>query len=205
MSEQRLALAGAEIATLDDDLCSRILQWLCGDGPPPASIPEDLRWALVYCDDGVTWGRFDAPPREWRLASYLIPQVSPPVRAQRLQHLRLFGASAELLIWKDGNGLRGRILKDAADPGSLKGPLRPSDEDRILLGDQVLQRLQEGFTHVGDRAGLHQVLPLSVATEDLQGRRARLKVRHYWEQDPDTGTVRIRATRLVDVFIQERS
>lgn len=199
-SERERALAGAELETLDSAKCERALAWLLGEESQPPKLPGGLKWALAHCDDGVTWGRWDAAEGRWRLASDVKSEVSPRPARERLQQLRLFGPEAEVFIWRDGEELLGRVLKDA-DAMPAEDPLRPSDENRILLGDYVLESLPNGFTHVGDRAGLHQVLPLAVDNPQLNDRQARLKVRHYWAQDPETGAVRIVATRLVDVCI----
>lgn len=202
-SERERALAGAELETLDSAKCERALAWLLGEESQPPELPGGLKWALAHCDDGVTWGRWDAAEGRWLLASGVKPDVSPRPARGRLQQLRLFGPEAEVFIWRDGEELLGRVLKDA-DALPAEDPLRPSKENRILLGDHVLESLPNGFTHVGDRAGQHQVLPLAVGDEQLQTRRARLSVRHYWQQDPESGAVRVAATRLVDVFIEGR-
>ncbi len=202
MSERAVAPAGAQMRILDERACARLLEWLLRGGEAPQEASPDLRWALAHLDDGVTWGRFDAAEGRWRLGSEIKPTVSPPVRRERLQQLRLFGPAAEILVWRDGERFCGRILADNPNGADLDKVLRPYTESRILLGDHVVEQLPGDFTHVGDRAGLQQVLPLAVTNDDLQHRRARLQVRHYWEQDAESGAVRIRATRLVDVFIE---
>jgi CRISPR-associated protein (TIGR03984 family) len=152
----------------------------------------------------VTWGRYELEQGRWRLSSEVRPELSPKISHGRLQQLRLFGPSAEVLIWRDGDGLRGRLLVEDGGSGGCHEALRPTEESRILLGDYVVEKLPDEFTHVGDRAGLQHVLPLAVTNEELQRRQARLKVRHYWEEDPETGAVRIAATRLVAVLIEDR-
>jgi CRISPR-associated protein (TIGR03984 family) len=204
MSEAKRELAGARMEALTPAKCEQVLEWLLNGGPAPEGLPEDLRWALAHCNDGVTWGRYEAQDKRWQLSSGVKPELSPPVRRDWLQQLRLFGPSAEVLIWRDGGSLSGRLLVDDGESGGHSEALRPSDEAWILLGDYVMEKLPQDFTQVGDRAGLRQVLPLAVSTEQLQRRHARLKVRHYWEEDPETGAVRIAATRLVDVLIEDR-
>ncbi|MGC8794096.1 MAG: type III-D CRISPR-associated protein Csx19 [Bryobacteraceae bacterium] len=203
MSDATRSLAGASFQALDRDACERLLKWLRGEGSAPERTPEDLRWALAHSDDGVTWGRYERDRSRWLLSSQAAPRLSPSVRRDWLQQLRLFGPSAEVLMWRDGDALRGRVMRD--DGRAIVEALRPSEESRILVGEYVVGELPDGFTHVGDRAGLQQVLPLAVTKEDLQRRQARLKVRHYWQEDPETGAVRIAATRLVDVFIEGKS
>ncbi|MCS6954353.1 MAG: CRISPR-associated protein Csx19 [Bryobacterales bacterium] len=205
MPEAATTLAGATLQSLDPRTCSGIVAWVRGEAAAPGIIPDDLRWALLHSDDGVTWGRFERERNAWRLSDAVKSDLCPPVREEWLQQLRLFGPKSEVLIWREEGGLWGRILLEEVARCPLDDVLRPSEESRILLGDHVIAKLPDDFTHVGDRAGLQQVLPLSVSTRDLQARRVRLKVRHYWEQYPASGAVRIAATRLVEVFVAERS
>lgn len=195
------SLAGCVLRSLDGEACERHLAWLLGEADPPASAEaKGLRWALAHCDDGVTWGRYDVAENVWRLGNQAAPDVSPPVRREALQELRLFGEAGEVLIWRTDCGLRGRELLDAgrgADRSGESDSLRPSDESRILRGDHVVEQREHGFSHIGDRAGAEQVLPRAVTTEQLQARQVQLAVRHYYESDVHTGAVRIAATRLV--------
>ncbi|HDH26706.1 MAG TPA: hypothetical protein ENH00_11040 [Actinobacteria bacterium] len=159
-----------------------------------------FKWALAHCDDGVTWGTFDTDLSSWRLGSEVVPDVSPPIREQTIQELRLFGETGEVLIWRTEEGLRGRILHELIPPADRTDemdPLRPSDEARILRGDSVRGGSEPGFTRVVDRTGAEQVIPADTTAEQLRKRRVRLQVRHYWEQDPESGAVRIAATRLL--------
>jgi len=201
VAEASPALAGCDLSTLDSTACRRYLAWLLGE--TGAGEPEEVRglvWALAHCDAGVTWGRHDTSAKVWRLGNQAVPDVSPPIRPEALQELRLFGEAGEVLIWRTDAGLRGRMLLDSA-PGAARSndadSLRPSDESRILRGDHVVQKCEHGFSHVGDRTGAEQVLPLEVTKEQLQAAQVRLEVRHYYESDADTGAVRIAATRLV--------
>lgn len=194
-------LAGCELSVLDPTACDEYLAWLLGReyaAPPEGALA--LHWALAHCDDGVTWGRYDRGTGVWRLGSEVAPGISPPIREESLQELRLFGETGEVLIWRGEDGLAGRELRDgvvARETGETPDPLRPSDEARVLGGNTVRSRLPHDFTHVADGAGAEQILPLSVTTEQLQGKEVRLVVRHYYEEDEETGTVRVTATRLV--------
>jgi len=186
---------------LNAETCERYLDWLLAkDAVAAPEGATGLDRALAHCDDGVTWGRFDASAKVWRLGNQAAPEVSPPLRLETLQELRLFGEAGEVLIWRTEEGPRGRSLREGprpADGSDDSDPLRPMDESRILRGDRVVEQYRYGFTQIGDRAGAAQVVPLEVTAEQLQERRLRLQVRHYYEQDPESGAVRIAATRLV--------
>jgi CRISPR-associated protein (TIGR03984 family) len=194
------APSGWVVEELDNDACKQYLNWLLGDSQATAEgehLPVD--WALAHCDDGVTWGRYDADAKVWQLGNQVAPDISPPIRHDWLQELRMFGAQGEVLIWRCEDGLRGRVLRDgeAQAFGNASNPLRPSDEARIVRGRMVRRTLDHEFTHVADITGAEQLLPLKVTQEQLQRGSVRLVVRHYFEQNPETGMVRIGATRLV--------
>ncbi len=201
------SVAGYEVGPLDEAVCDGYLAWLLGEqGAAPPSHATDLAWMLAHSDDGVTWGRCDQDAKTWILGHETAPEVSPPVRRETLQELRLFGDSAEVLIWRGEEGWRGRVLRDTEPPtdrSDESNPLRPSDEHRILRGDHVVATCERGFTRVSDRTGAEQVLPIVVSRNGLQARRARIHVRHYWEQDVVNGAVRIAATRLVKLTGEE--
>jgi len=199
-AEAPCALAGCDLTPLDSPTCERYVTWLLGE--ENAAAPEEasgLVWALAHCDAGVPWGRSDAAASAWRLGNREVPEVSPPVRPETLQELRLFGERSEALIWRTEAGLQGRVLGEtdpAADRDDEADPLRPSDEPRILRGGLVLAQCERGFTHIGDGTGAEQVLPLTASDEQLRAAQVRLDVRHYYEAD-ETGAIRIAATRLV--------
>jgi CRISPR-associated protein (TIGR03984 family) len=191
MTETLYAPADAHVSPLDSSACRGYLAWLFGE--KDAVEPEGssgLNWMLAHCDDGVTWGRYDAGPRVWRQSHQVAPEVSPPIRSESLHELRFFGESAEVLIWRTEAGLRGRIIRDTN--ASIE-----FEESRILLGTQVLEQLDHDFTRVSDGTGAEQVVPLVVSDDQLRDGRVRLVVRHYYESDTETGVVRIVATRLV--------
>jgi len=203
-------VAGCELQPIgDSEICQRWLGWVAGERDDAPSIDaKGLRWALAHCNGGVTWGHFDAGKSVWHLGCQAVPDVSPPIRKDTLQELRLFGEPGEVLVWRTEAGLRGRILRErepAADRADEADPLRPSDELRILRGDDVCATVEHGFAHVVDRTGAEQVVPADITAEHLRVPRIHLRVRHYWEQDAETGAVRIAATRLVDLVTEDRS
>ncbi|MBI2567945.1 MAG: hypothetical protein HYV63_13015 [Candidatus Schekmanbacteria bacterium] len=193
-------LAGCELSTLDSAVCQRWLAWLLGDSNVAPEGAPGLHWALAHCDDGVTWGRYDADAKVWRLGNQVAPEVSPPIHRESLLELRLFGETSEVLIWRTDAGLVGRVIREgdpAPGPGDISNPLRPSDDSRILRGGHVVAQRDHDFTRVGDQTGAEQVLPLAVTAEQLRTGQVRLAARHYYEADAETGAVRITATRLV--------
>lgn len=151
-------------------------------------------WLLCHCDDGVTWGLVEGG--RWRLGSMVFPDLCPPPSATTLQELRIFSRKGEILIWRDGIELSGRILRESPSPVD-DDPCAPDDDERILLAGRVGER-RDGFTRVSDGTGAEQALPLRV-TEGSSHSWPRLRVRHYFARDAETGGVRVAATRLIEV------
>lgn len=184
---------GCQIDRMDHLASSAWLDYVLGRGAAPMML-GDSAWLVCHCDDGVTWGRLDGGA--WRLGSTPFPDLCPTPSEVAIQELRVFSSTVEVLIWRTGDGLRGRILRDAGAP--VDDPsCSPHDEERLVLTGRVGEH-KAGFTRVGDGTGAEQALPLRV----MEGRAAswpRLRVRHYFARDEKTGCVRVVATRLVEV------
>ena len=196
---QHEKLEGCTIEILDNVACKGYLSWVV-DGVEPSKGLKDIAWLLAYCNDGVTWGRINND-QSWRTSSKFFPELCPWISESNLLEIRLFGIEREILIWWTENGFLGRILIDK--PGQENNaPCLPDDEIRILLGDRVLETTKEGFTRVRTNSGMEQVIPLECADKDCIKKYwpFRLKMRHYFAQDDETGAVRVAASRLVKVF-----
>jgi CRISPR-associated protein (TIGR03984 family) len=118
--------------------------------------------------------------------------------------MRLFGVKGEIMIWRSDQGFQGRLLLD--QPNLTDSPTRPDNETRILAGDRLIEGSKEGFSRVATAAGTQQAVPLECTDQDFKGGRwpLRLNVRHYFEGDEESGTVRVAASRLVHVFKEVR-
>jgi CRISPR-associated protein (TIGR03984 family) len=194
------SIAGCRIAPINREDCEQVVAWLLGKrGSAPEDLGAGFAWVLAHSDDGVTWGRFDGEAGRWRLGHDAVPDVSPPIRPEALQELRLFGDGGEVMIWRSDEGLRGRLLEDAKgdSPRDEADPLRPSEELRIVRGDRIRADAGGGFTRVTDATGAEQVLPIALDDAHLRQHKVRLHVRHYWAQNAEDGTVRIAVTRLL--------
>lgn len=200
-------LAGCTVQPIDVEA---YFTWLLGE--PGTDIPKGaagMVWALAHCDDGVTWGRRNSPGiSNWILGSQLFPDICPTPQRERLQEIRIFSKNAEVLIWRTDVGFRGRVLRESDPPvdrNNGSDPLRPSDEYRIIRGNRLIGIPKSGFSYVADGTGAEQVIPIEVSDQQLEQRSVRLCVRHYYEQDDGTGSVRIAATRLVKLTSEGRS
>lgn len=183
------APAGCTIARLDAETCRVWLQWALGtEGStcPNAPLPS---WLLAVTTGGILWGREDAG--KMRLAS-THPRATCALSEETLLEMRLFGQDREILIWKTDDGPAGRILADRSND-SADEALSPAERTMLLRGDRVLEGPVSGFTRIGDGTGCIQIVPLEVH----EAPSLRLAVRHYFEQDDESGEVRVAASRLV--------
>lgn len=188
---------GYHLEPRDASSCEAHIAWLLGD--PGACMPDGaarLEWALAHCDDGVTWGRYDPGAKVWHLGSEAVPGVSPSIQRKTLQELRFFGQIGEVLMWRTADGFRGRYLREL-DRHDTDGPLRRTEEQRILRGDRIVQTNENGFSRIADGTGAEQVVPVVVTEGELKEGRLRVMVHHYYEMEAATGVVRIAASRLV--------
>lgn len=179
-----------------------LLAWVRGEGGAVTEVAGTC-WLLAHCDDGVVWGKYDKTEKKWKLSSEPFPHISPKLREDNLQQLRLFGENMEVLIWRVENNFQGRILQDDKDPD--EEGLHPLKEDRILVGDRILDGPYDNFTLVGDAGGSRHAVPICCKAEDFEKRGhphwpLRLTIKHYLTQDQDTGVVRVTASRLVKAY-----
>ena len=181
------------------------MQWVTGKSVGDGSSTK-VKWLLAHCYDGVTWGFLEHGV--WVLSSAAFPAVSPAVSEKNLLELRLFGEECEILIWRTDEGFSGRRLTDNGEPDK-NDPCRPDTEKRILLGDRMVPDADQtqpnpvkGFTCVGTARGLRQAVPVKCSKADFAEGLwpLRLEVKHYFEQDDETGVVRVAASRLVNVY-----
>jgi len=196
-------LCGCCIVPQDEEKCRSILRWM-KNREHVEGLDKDFKWALAHCTDGVTWGV--CSDRTWQMSSDDFSDLCPEVTEDNLIELRIFGRSAEILIWRNEGTMAGRMLRDSdiEDPNS---PLKPADEIRIVLGDRLLGKPRGGFSRVGTARGLEQAVPLQCSEDDFREGcwPLRLKVRHYFERDEKTGVVRVAVSRLVELYKEKNN
>jgi CRISPR-associated protein (TIGR03984 family) len=165
-------------------------RWLLGQ-----ATTLGLHTLLAHADDGLIWGTVN--DRQLKLSGQVFPKQFPALRSMTLQQLRLFGERAEVLIWRDGDSWRGRVLEDAP----ISEP-RCFDEAQIQVGDHA-EDSRDGFTVVAEgQEGLRHAAPLDkIPFEPADNRDRhhplRLTVRHYLDRIEEDGTLVIAHSRLV--------
>lgn len=188
------------------------IEWLGGGAPlsEQTNGADPLDFALVWCLDGVCWGRF--VNGTWQLAHGKFPMYQedqkcganvPNPTSANLLEARLFGPDGEIHIWAEDGTPGSYNARWILDPKSTPDNLEPLDRQMVLFGDRVLGT-QDGFSLIVDGAGQRQVVPW----EDWEGMlndnskanlkeksRLVLKVRDYFEVE-ESGRVRIAVSRL---------
>jgi CRISPR-associated protein (TIGR03984 family) len=172
-----------------------------------------LRWVFAYLDDGVIWGEV----REGNLvlSSEVAPAISPLLRAETLWEIRLFGSAGELLVWREEtllaerNPWRARFIGDNAEIECADSCRYQEcfDEEFIIwgtIGDEVKEK---GFTRMieGNQGLVHIVPLLGLQGKHLDKNKVpfhplRLLVRHYLQDDKETGFIYVVTSRLCDLY-----
>ncbi len=151
-------------------------------------------YLLAHALDGVIWGRFT---NERLVTSHeLASDISPPLRLETLQQLRLFNEHSELLLWGEDNVFRARRMTDGAGK-----EYAAFDEPHILWGTKG-QPLNNHFTLLEDGAqGLRHIVPINAQTVNQDNIRVCLRVRHYIDVQEETGVNYIAYSRLAGLEV----
>jgi len=182
------ALCALVDSTLDaNSVAADLTGWLVANA-------ADCTYLLAHAEDGVIWGRIAG-------GQISIASEVPPAQldAATLWQCRMFGPTAEVLLWRSEGVWHARKITDVRDADRLA-----LDETQMLWGTKGTPSTTQHFTVLEDGAeGLRHVVPIPIAANRFNTkanpRPARLLVRHYTEEDLHTGVSRIVLSRLVDV------
>lgn len=172
---------------------------------------------LAHADDGIVWGKgIDTDDRIVFPASGGFPQADLPQMGQptwpALQMARLFDEKQEYFLWRVEEGeWQARHIQDHTVENVSDKPPNYFDESQVLWGTRVERNLSDGhFSLVADgEEGFCHAPPVTARGrwgEQVRGRadrRLRLHVRHYLEEDENTGWLRIAYSRLLNVSVEE--
>ena len=193
-----------------DDFEADLTEWLLVLGRQ-----HSLKYLLAHADDGVIWGIIE--DEILKLSGDVFPNISPALQTGTLQQARLFGDTAELLLWAVNGAWQARLIQDGTGKQTDY-----YDEKQILWGNTVKDPAKDkknGFTLVtdgvmGHRHAVPKNCSLSSFTrynknkkKDEPYRPLRLKVRHYLSPTPatpdtpdtDNGQMVVSLSRLVDL------
>ncbi len=154
------------------------LDWLLG-GAKPTDASNDFQWAVVQATDTLVWCLREGDA--WRRTDLEPGSGVRSLKADRIFEARFFGPSEQLLLWRDDGGEWFHSLLTSASGEWHK------DKLTFVGNPQTLG--ESGFDCRTDLAGRVSVVP--------QGEF--LKIAQLLEEDPETGLVRIAATRFVEI------
>ncbi|MBD2206446.1 TIGR03984 family CRISPR-associated protein [Calothrix sp. FACHB-1219] len=158
-----------------------------------------LNFLLAHAEDGVIWGKFqDGNLITADIADSVFSQFAR-LRKLTLQQCRIFGENSEVMLWKTDEGFKARLIQDEENTEFIP-------ENQILWGTQA-EKISDGFTLVSDGSqGLCHAVPLVDINFDANQklyRPLRLCVRHYINDDKETGLARIDLSRLVNLTTEK--
>lgn len=143
-------------------------------------------YLLAHAMDGVIWGWVKT--HEIHTSHDVAPEISPPLRLETLQQLRLFNLDYEIRLWPGREGWEAVEVSDVLDPTAT------AITEAQLLSGTYAKQLEHGFIYLEDGAqGLRHIIPPVEGGESLNGqlglfddaqlRRASLRVRYYLTED----------------------
>lgn len=151
-----------------------------------------LNYLLAYADDGVIWG--EVRDEGLALSGEAFADYSPPLKLVTLQHARLFGPEAEVLLWRTEDGFAARLLTEIdSDQTSCL------EEQYLLWGTATAnEESHNGFFLLAEgKQGLRHSPPIKpISKNGKEIERLSLTVRHYLDHDDD-GQTYIKVSRLV--------
>ncbi len=157
-----------------------------------------LNYLLAHAEDGVIWGKFQNGTL--KTSDSVFPQLAK-LHLLTLQQCRIFGENSEVMLWRDDDKLKARLVED-----THLNKEEYISENQILWGTQA-EKISDGFTLVSDGSqGLRHAVPLidiPFNSNQKLYRPLRLCVRHYIDDDKETGLVRIYLSRLVNLTIEK--
>lgn len=185
---------GWEINPVDVDLSTTdaLYAWL-------SQFAAEGDFLLVHAVDGVIWGRVSNGQPKPLTSHEIDSKISPELRVETVQQLRLFNAERELYLWREGDGWQARCANEFHDENA-EAVLK---EHHILWGTKgILQ--EHGFTLLEDGSqGLRHIIPIDAAKVNKENTRACIWVHHYLGKDSETGVASIIYSRLAGLEVVE--
>ncbi|RJQ83737.1 MAG: hypothetical protein C4519_06305 [Desulfobacteraceae bacterium] len=200
---------GAEIESISYSDSLEIIAWVNGGKERnDFRLPLNEAEMLAHCEDGVVWGYLQGD--SWRLSSSVFPEVSPVIKAggANLLELRVFNRAGEIMLWRRGSSITGRLIRDPATQSDQNDPFRPCVISYVLWGSRLIKS-EGGFSLVAEPTGVRHAVPVCCNKDDfpltgkgqarMPWRPLRLDARQYFSQCNDSGAIRIVAYRLTGV------
>ncbi|MBF2017294.1 MAG: TIGR03984 family CRISPR-associated protein [Rivularia sp. T60_A2020_040] len=157
-----------------------------------------LKFLLAHAEDGIIWGKF--PDGNLITADSVFSQFAK-LRPSTLQQCRIFGESSEVMLWKNHDEFKARLIED-----EHMDKTEYIRESQILWGTHADKQEIKGFTLLWDgKQGLKHAVPFTDIEIEKDGKLKNpvcLQVNHYIDYD-DAGVARIYLSRLVNLTAKE--
>lgn len=187
---------GCEIQQLSSDDSKKVLDNITNKS---LSTESDV-WLLAWQNDGVIWGISRKGVAAIELSSEEFPEYSPQFNPKKLLELRLFQHDQEILLWQQDGVLAGRIVTDSEV--DTENVMAPFSNSFLLLGDKPKLKPNEkkkSFSLIESKTGAINFPPVDATNLKRSGGAGKLHMKNYFEQDPESGMLRVALTRLVSV------
>ena len=189
-----------ELTGLDTDLVT----WLENQAANSNLGPQV--WFLAHAFDGIIWGYVNSVGK-LQLSTDTQPSTSPPLALLTLMEARLFGANAEIHLWRNQDlvaeqPFNARCIRDVLGNAETEADGDAFDEYQHLWGTEA-EGWYNGFTLLADgQEGLRHAVPIEVPASVFDEKRASYRpvtlcVRHYLDYRGETGEAYIKSSRLV--------
>jgi len=171
-------------------------------------------WLLAHAVDGIVWGRLDGTgslQTSTGISTTNRSSSSPELMSLTLLEARLFGANAQLHLWRNEDDMASNpffacCIRDEAGGAVDDAHGDAFDEYHHLWGTDA-EGWQDGFTLLTDgQVGLRHTVPIDVPASAFDPKRAsyrpvKLCVRHYLDFYEETGEAFIAGSRLVSIGV----
>lgn len=183
---------GWEIHPVDADILNTatLYNWL-------SHYAADDDMLLAHAIDGVIWGRVSNGQPQPLTSHHIDHKISPELRVETLQQLRLFNAERELYLWRDGDGWQARYANEFPDENTQA----VLEEYHILWGTKGTLK-KHGFTLLEDGSqGLRHIIPIDASGVNEKNIRACMRIHHYLSDNSKTHETRITYSRLAGIEV----
>jgi hypothetical protein len=191
-------LYGASCQPLEQEEILAVLEYIFS--PTSTSIPRHLQeeprqWALVQCTDTTAWAVHT--PQGWRWSQ----EADPAVRIARqatLEELRLFGPRGEYFLWRQGEWtFAGRWLTQTET-------VEPLTEEAVLRAPLTREVGFVGGVQSPSTSPLFQKRKTTGGNITVPPSGWGVVLQEFLEEDEATGTLRVAATRCVELLTSNK-
>jgi CRISPR-associated protein (TIGR03984 family) len=140
------------------------------DNSPENVLMENIKekaFAVVWLDYKVLIGTWSGKKFQF--------YDNEPFKNKYLQRIRVFNADQEMLIYRAGNGFKGRLRIDDKDGTGTEIIVAT----QVLFGTQKGKKCNDSYTEITEKRGTSLVLPFGELDVDDKEKRIFIKTHNY--------------------------